>query len=113
MRSSISAFFTCGGASRSWSGTAPSGVLDVAEELDLQIWRALGRLRVSSVKSGARIAYVIARGGEHGKGLSSLERHGFDAGERLSLFAKEDPKGVRDRSRIAVCKPSFFTIESG
>jgi hypothetical protein len=58
-------------------------------------------------------SYVIARGGEHGKGLTSIEDHGFDAGERRSLIAKEDPKGVRDRARIAVCKPSFFSIESG
>lgn len=58
-------------------------------------------------------SYVIARGGEHGKGLSSVESNGFDAGERRSLIAKEDPKGVKDRARIAVCKPSFQLIESG
>jgi hypothetical protein len=29
------------------------------------------------------------------------------------LFAKVDPKGVKDGSKIAKCKPSFSTIQSG
>lgn len=58
-------------------------------------------------------SYIIARGGEHGAGLGSIESSGFDAGELRQLFAKEEPKGVPVRSRIAKCKPSFSTIESG
>lgn len=58
-------------------------------------------------------AYVIARGGEHGKGRTSIESNRFDPGERRQLLAKKHPKGVRDGSRISVCKPSFSTIQSG
>jgi hypothetical protein len=58
-------------------------------------------------------SYIIKRGGEHGTGLGSLESSGFDSGELRQLIAEEDPKGVRDGARIAVCKPSFYSIESG
>jgi hypothetical protein len=58
-------------------------------------------------------SYTIKRGGEHGTGLTSIESDGFDAGERRWLLANEDPKGVKDGAKIAVCKPSFSTIESG
>jgi hypothetical protein len=58
-------------------------------------------------------SYVIARGGEHGAGVTSVESSGFDAGELRQLIAKEDPKGVRDGARISKCKPSFSTIQSG
>lgn len=58
-------------------------------------------------------SYVIARGGEHGAGLTSVQSSGFDAGELRQLVAKQDPKGVPDNARIAVCKPSFSTIDSG
>ena len=58
-------------------------------------------------------SYIIARGGEHGQGLGSVQSNGFDSGEVRSLTAKQDPKGVPDGARIAVCKPSFQDIQSG
>jgi hypothetical protein len=56
--------------------------------------------------------YLIARGW-HGEGFSSAQDSGFDSGEVRNLTAKQDPKGVKDRSRIASCRPAFQMIESG
>jgi len=58
-------------------------------------------------------SYVLARGGERGQGLSSIESGDFDAHERRRLLAKANPKGVRDGSRISACKPSFALIVRG
>jgi hypothetical protein len=57
--------------------------------------------------------YSIRRGGVHGDGFSSAESDGFDAGEVRNLTAKQDPKGVKDNSRIASCRPHFQMIQSG
>ena len=57
--------------------------------------------------------YLIARGGWHGEGFSSTESDGFDSGEVRNLTSKQDPKGVKDNSRIASCRPAFQMIKSG
>ena len=57
--------------------------------------------------------YLIARGGWHGEGFSSAESDGFDSGEVRNLTAKQDPKGVKDGSHIASCRPAFQMIKSG
>ena len=56
--------------------------------------------------------YSIRRGGVHGDGFSAAQSNGFDAGEVRDLTAKQDPKGVKDNSRIATC-PHFQMIQSG
>jgi hypothetical protein len=57
--------------------------------------------------------YLIARGGWHGEGFTSVESDGFDSGEVRNLTSKQDPKGVKDNTRIASCRPTFQMIESG
>ena len=58
--------------------------------------------------------YFIARGGEHGSGLTSADDYGFDSGEFRSLWIDAgEPKGVRAGSPIARCAPYLFLIESG
>ena len=57
--------------------------------------------------------YAIRAGGVHGDGFSSAESNGFDAKEVRELVAKQDPKGVKDYSRIARCTPHFQMIQSG
>jgi hypothetical protein len=57
--------------------------------------------------------YSIRAGGVHGDGFSSAESDGFDSGEVRNLTAKQDPKGVKDNSRIASCRPHFQMIQSG
>jgi len=57
--------------------------------------------------------YSILRGGVHGDGYSSAQSNGFDSGEVRQLIAKQDPKGVKDYSRISSCSPHFQMIESG
>ncbi len=58
-------------------------------------------------------SYVLARGGERGNALTSVESSDLNAGERRRLLAKRDPKGVRDGTRISVCKPAFALIVRG
>jgi hypothetical protein len=57
--------------------------------------------------------YSIRRGGVHGDGFTSAQSDGFDAGEVRNLTAKQDPKGVKDYTPIASCRPHFQMIESG
>jgi hypothetical protein len=57
--------------------------------------------------------YSIRAGGVHGDGFSSAQDDGFDAGEVRELISKQDPKGVKDYSRISRCYPHFQMIESG
>jgi hypothetical protein len=57
--------------------------------------------------------YRIRAGGIHGDGFTSAESNGFDSREVRELIAKEDPKGVRDYSRISLCYPHFQMIQSG
>jgi hypothetical protein len=57
--------------------------------------------------------YHIARGGWHGEGFTSAQSNGFDSGEVRNLTAKQDPKGVKDNSRIDSCRPAFQMIKSG
>jgi len=58
--------------------------------------------------------YYIARGGEHGSGLGSVEDYGFDSGEFRSLWIDAGkPKGVRIKTPISRCAPYLFLIESG
>ena len=57
--------------------------------------------------------YAIRAGGIHGDGFSSDQSNGFDAGEVRNLTAKQDPKGVKDNSRISKCYPHFQMIKSG
>ena len=45
--------------------------------------------------------YAIRAGGIHGDGFSSAQSNGFDSGELRNLTAKQDPKGVKDNSRIS------------
>ncbi len=58
-------------------------------------------------------SYVIAGGGEHGDGLSSLQSDGVNAHASRGVFVKQKPKGVPAGSRIASCKPSFSLVKSG
>ncbi len=58
-------------------------------------------------------SYVLARGGERGKSLTSVESADFNAHEHRRLLAKRDPKGVRDGTKISTCKPSFALIVRG
>lgn len=57
--------------------------------------------------------YSIRAGGVHGDGFSSAESDGFDSGEVRNLTSKQDPKGVKENSRIASCQPHFQMIQSG
>jgi hypothetical protein len=57
--------------------------------------------------------YSIRAGGVHGDGFSSAQSDGSDAGEVRELITKQDPKGVKDNSRIASCRPHFQMIQSG
>jgi hypothetical protein len=57
--------------------------------------------------------YSIRAGGVHGDGFSSAQSDGFDSGEVRELITKQDPKGVKDNSRIASCRPHFQMIQSG
>jgi hypothetical protein len=57
--------------------------------------------------------YSIRAGGVHGDGFSSAQSDGFDSGEVRELVATNDPKGVKDYSRIAKCYPHFQMIQSG
>jgi hypothetical protein len=57
--------------------------------------------------------YAIRAGGIHGDGFGSVESNGFDSGEVRELRGKEDPKGVKDYTRISKCFPHFQMIESG
>ena len=57
--------------------------------------------------------YSILRGGVHGDGFSSAQSDGFDSGEVRVLIPKQDPKGVKDYSPIASCRPHFQMIQSG
>ena len=57
--------------------------------------------------------YSIRAGGIHGDGFSSAQSSGFDSGEVRNLTVKQDPKGVKDNSKIASCRPHFQMIESG
>jgi hypothetical protein len=57
--------------------------------------------------------YSIKHGGVHGDGFTSAESDGFDPGEVRNLTAKEDPKGVKDNTRIATCSPHFQMLQSG
>ncbi len=57
--------------------------------------------------------YAIRAGGIHGDGFSSAQSNGFDSGEVRNLTAKQDPKGVKDNSRISKCYPHFQMIQSG
>jgi hypothetical protein len=57
--------------------------------------------------------YSIRRGGVHGDGFTSAESDGFDAGEVRNLTSKQDPKGVKDYTPIASCRPHFQMIQSG
>ena len=57
--------------------------------------------------------YAIRAGGIHGDGFSSAQSNGFDSGELRNLTAKQDPKGVKDNSRISKCYPHFQMIKSG
>ncbi len=58
-------------------------------------------------------SYTIARGGEHGAGLGSVQSDGFDGGESRELSAEQEPEGVAPGAKIGKCKPSFQIIESG
>src|SRR5207244_13329416 len=44
--------------------------------------------------------YSIRAGGIHGDGFSSAQSSGFDSGEVRNLTVKQDPKGVKDNSKI-------------
>jgi len=57
--------------------------------------------------------YAIRAGGVHGDGFTSAGSNGFDSGEVRQLISKQDPKGVKDNSRIASCRPHFQMIQSG
>ena len=57
--------------------------------------------------------YSNKRGGVHGDGFPSAESDGFDSGEVRNLTAKQEPKGVKENSRIASCRPHFQMIQSG
>jgi hypothetical protein len=57
--------------------------------------------------------YSIRAGGIHGDGFSSAQSSGFDSGEVRNLTVKQDPKGVKDNSKIASCRPHFQMIKSG
>jgi hypothetical protein len=57
--------------------------------------------------------YTIKRGGVHGDGFSSAQSDGFDPGEVRNLSSKQDPKGVKDYTPIASCRPHFQMINSG
>jgi hypothetical protein len=57
--------------------------------------------------------YAIRAGGIHGDGYSSVQSNGFDSGEVRELTTKQDPKGVKDYTRIKWCRPHFQMIESG
>jgi hypothetical protein len=57
--------------------------------------------------------YSIKRGGIHGDGFSSAESDGFDSGEVRNLTSKQEPKGVKENSRIASCLPHFQMTQSG
>jgi hypothetical protein len=59
------------------------------------------------------LRYAIRAGGIHGDGFSSTQSNGFDSGEVRELIAKQDPKGVKDYSPIARCRPHFQMIQSG
>lgn len=57
--------------------------------------------------------YSIRGGGVHGDGFSGAESDGFDSGEVRNLTSKQDPKGVKDNSRISKCNPHFQMLQSG
>jgi len=57
--------------------------------------------------------YAILNGGIHGDGFSAAASNGFDSGEVRQLISKQDPKGVRENTRISLCRPHFQMIESG
>jgi hypothetical protein len=58
-------------------------------------------------------SYVIAGGGSHGTGLSSVQSDGVNAHASRGVFVKQSPKGVPAGSRISECKPSFELVQSG
>ena len=57
--------------------------------------------------------YAIRAGGTHGDGFSSAQSNGFDSGEVRQLISKQDPKGVKDYTRIKWRRPHFQMIQSG
>lgn len=66
------------------------------------------------VTANVKPRYFIARGGEHGSGLTSGKDYGFDGGEFRALYVDAGkPDGVRPGSKIARCAPYLFTIKSG
>ena len=58
-------------------------------------------------------SYTIARGSDHGTGLSSSRTLGFDADEMRVIESEQDPEGVYPGADLSDCKPSFFLVESG
>jgi len=58
-------------------------------------------------------AYVIADGGLHGNGLTSIQTTTLNAGEIRTLDATQNPKGVSAGTPIALCEPSFSLVTSG
>jgi hypothetical protein len=66
------------------------------------------------VTANVKPRYSIARGGEHGSGLTSGKDYGFDGGEFRALFVDAGkPDGVKPGAKIARCAPYLFTIKSG
>jgi hypothetical protein len=66
------------------------------------------------VTASIKPRYFIARGGEHGSGLTSGKDYGFDGGEFRSLWIDAGkPKGVTPKAKIARCAPYLFSIKSG
>jgi hypothetical protein len=57
--------------------------------------------------------YSIRADGIHGDGFTAAQSDGFDSGEVRNLTADQDPKGVKDNSKIASCRPHFQMIQSG
>jgi hypothetical protein len=58
-------------------------------------------------------SYVIADGGSHGTGLTSIQSIGLDGHTTRVAVAKQSPDGVPAGSAIAQCEPAFSTVSSG
>jgi hypothetical protein len=58
-------------------------------------------------------SYVIRGGGGHGEGLSSLQDSGVNAHASRGVYVKQQPQGVSPGTPIAICKPSYYLVESG
>ena len=68
---------------------------------------------VEHVKITWHPSYTIRMGGDHGGGLTSLQDTKLSPGQTRSFLVGQSPKGVPPNSALAVCKPSFYLVESG